>query len=76
MWTHLKPWLKRWVGLTLNTLGIVFLGIVAVLEFAGTSVDWKELVGDEKAVYIIPAILAMNIFLRVVVTRTKGSPND
>lgn len=76
MWTRAKPWLRRWIGLVLNGLGLALFGLVAVLEFAGTNVDWTELVGADKAKFILPAILMLNVFLRVVVTKTRGSPND
>lgn len=71
----LKPWLKRWLGLTLNALGLAFFALVAVLEFAGTSVDWSEIVGVEKAKWLVPLILMANVALRVLVTKTKGSPD-
>ncbi len=74
-WARMKPWLKRWAGLTINTLGLLFFALYGVLEFAGTSVDWTNIVGEEKARIIVPAVLALNVFLRIVVTRTRGSPD-
>lgn len=75
MWTRIKPWLRRWIGLTINLLGVGFFALLALLDYAGTNVDWSDIVGADKAKWIVPGILMLNVFLRAMVTKTRGSPD-
>jgi len=76
MWQRIKPWIRRWLGLAINGLSLLFFAFVALLEFAGTNVNWQEILGAERAKIIVPLILGTNVVLRVLVTRTRGSPED
>lgn len=76
MWVKFRTWVRRFAGITFNTIVVLLPIGLAITDWAGVNVDWKELFGEEKGALYLTGIGFINMLFRIFVTRTQGHPSD